>query len=438
MPPKKTMTAKKGTQAEGWTSPHIVKLPPSNPPSPGSSNSGEGSYYEAPTSNLAAALTLLAQSLSTPKKNSEWTKVWEPDVFNGLDTCKLQPFLVQCTLNFRNHPDTFSTDSAKVTFALSYLKGTMLNWFKLLLTSNLNLAWLNDYSDFVSELRKNFGLHDPKAEAEANLENLRMHENQCIVKYLIDFNRLTTHVQWGKAALHQQLYHGLPSWIKDEIACISKPDTLSELCTLAQSIDSHYWEHCSEVARETPTTPKPECSNDKGKVTNTNNNNTPNSNKNKNNNSNNKNNSGNSSTSNTTGNTNSSNSNQKKPNSNLSLKLGKDGKLTQQECQRCFNQNLWLFCGKGRHVAKDCSKATSSAAKGHSTTIMDKTSKAKSSLESKNLWAVLLTPHQLRTGLNSPVHLQSHDSTHPLFTIQTPLQSLLPPILFWILQTIPS
>ena len=88
---------------------------------------GEGSYYEAPTSNLAAALTLLAQSLSTPKKTSKWTKVQDPDIFDGSDTRKLQPFLVQCTLNFRNHPDTFSTDSAKVTFALSYLKRTALD-----------------------------------------------------------------------------------------------------------------------------------------------------------------------------------------------------------------------------------------------------------------------------------------------------------------------
>ena len=96
MPPKKAMTAKKGTQAEGQTSPHIIELPPSNPPIPRSSNSGEGSYYEAPTSDLATALILLAQSLSAPKKNSEWTEVQEPDVFDGSDTCKLQPFLVQC------------------------------------------------------------------------------------------------------------------------------------------------------------------------------------------------------------------------------------------------------------------------------------------------------------------------------------------------------
>ena len=169
MPPKKAMTTKKGTQAKGRTSLRIVELPPSDSPSPGSSNSGEGSYYEASTGNLAAVLTLLAQSLSALKKNSERTKVREPDVFDSLDTRKLQPFLVQCTLNFRNRPDAFSTDSAKVTFALSYLKGTALDWFEPSLTSGLNPAWLNDYSDFVSELRRNFRPHNPEGEAKADL-----------------------------------------------------------------------------------------------------------------------------------------------------------------------------------------------------------------------------------------------------------------------------
>ena len=314
------------------------EIPPSDPPSPGSSNLGEGSYYEAPTGDLAATLTLLAQSLSVPKKNSEQTKVQEPDVFDGSDTRKLQPFLVQCILNFRNCPDAFSTDSVKVTCALSYLKGTALDWFKPSLTSGLNLTWLDNYSDFILELRKNFEPHDPKGKAEADLENLCMHDNQRIVKYLINFNQLATCVQWGKATLCQQFYRGLPSQIKDKIACIGKPNTLSKLHTLAQSIDSHYWECRSKVARETLTAPKPKRSNDKSKGTNTNNSTTLNSDKNKNNNSNNKNNSSNSSTLNTTGNANSSSSNQKKPNSNLSSKLGKDGKLTQQE----WNANALL------------------------------------------------------------------------------------------------
>ena len=77
----------------------------------------------------------------------------------------------------------------------------MLNWFEPSLTSGLNLAWLDNYSDFILELRKNFRPHDPEGEGKANLENLHMHNNQHIVKYLIDFNQLAAHVQLRKAAL---------------------------------------------------------------------------------------------------------------------------------------------------------------------------------------------------------------------------------------------
>ena len=105
-------------------------------------------------------------------------------------------------LNYHNCPDTLTSDSDKVTFMLSYLKGTALDWFKPLLTSGKSLPWLNDYSDFIGELRNNFRPHDPEGEAKTNLENFKMCDNQCIIKYLVDFNHLATHVQWGKAALH--------------------------------------------------------------------------------------------------------------------------------------------------------------------------------------------------------------------------------------------
>ena len=78
----------------------------------------------------------------------------------------------------------------------------MLDWFELSLASGESLPWLNDYSDLVGELKNNFRLHDPKGEGEANLKNLCMCDNQHIMKYLIDFNCLTTRVQWGNATLH--------------------------------------------------------------------------------------------------------------------------------------------------------------------------------------------------------------------------------------------
>ena len=55
-------------------------------------------------------------------------------------------------------------------------------------------------------------------------------------------------------------------------------------------------------------------------------------------------------------------SNSEKKNPDLSDKLGKDGKLTQAERTRRFN-NLCLFCGGVGHTAKECPKSSSSAMK---------------------------------------------------------------------------
>jgi hypothetical protein len=50
--------------------------------------------------NLVEAITLLAGSLGAPKCSSARTKTREPDTFDGSDSRKLQPFLLQCHLNF--------------------------------------------------------------------------------------------------------------------------------------------------------------------------------------------------------------------------------------------------------------------------------------------------------------------------------------------------
>ena len=60
-----------------------------------------------------------------------------------------------------------------------------------------------------------------------------------------------------------------------------------------------------------------------------------------------------------------STSESKKLNPDLSSKLRKDGKLTPQERQRCLDKNLCLFCSASGHMAKDCLKSTSAAAKVH-------------------------------------------------------------------------
>ena len=202
---------------------------------------------EAPTNPpaLAEALTLLANSIGSSAKAPSQPKVREPDTFDGSNPRKLQPFLVQCYLNFRDRPDSFDTDMSKVTFVLSYLTGTALDWFEPALQDlSEDPSWLTDFDEFTAELKANFGPFDPEGEAEHGLENLRMKDYHHANRYLVEFNRLASRVAWNDAALRRQLYRGLPPRIKDEISRIGKPETLQALQTMVQNI-----EHVSGNAR---------------------------------------------------------------------------------------------------------------------------------------------------------------------------------------------
>src|SRR6266481_2516777 len=83
------------------------------------------------TGNLAAAIALLAQKLTSPATQTiPKVKILEPDTFDGADPYQLRTFLLHCSLNFKECADAFSTDDAKVTYTLSFLTGSAMDCFE--------------------------------------------------------------------------------------------------------------------------------------------------------------------------------------------------------------------------------------------------------------------------------------------------------------------
>jgi hypothetical protein len=335
---------------------------PGDPDDPDDEEDDEDDEDDDEEPNLAVAIGLLAKTLRKSKKDRDGSvgKVRDPDQFDGQDPKKLRIFLVQLELNFSDRPTVFRQDRTKVNFALSYLKGTALEWFEPALYQararpNIEPAWRNDWEVFTHELRANFGPHDPVGEAESELERLQMKETHHITKYNVDFTRLSSQLYWGEAALRHRYYRGLPARIKDEISRVGKPARLIDLRNLAQSIDARYWERRAEISRETPTTKNPgstkSASDAQDKP------------------------SSSSSSQKSQGKKpeNSDRSSQRPaPNRTsqalpatrspeLQGKLGKDGKLTAEERQRRFDNKLCMFCGGTGHLARDCTKRNAKA-----------------------------------------------------------------------------
>ena len=147
-----------------------------------------------------------------------------------------------------------------MTFAQSYLKGMALEWFKPDLldpgSPAQHLHWMDSWINFVAELQKTFGPHNPVTDAEHQLEHLVMRDSHQVMRYIMDFNRLASQVQdYRDGALCCLFYSGLPDCLKDEIAWVGKPWTLDGLHALCQEIDVCYWERKDKVSHSAKSQP---------------------------------------------------------------------------------------------------------------------------------------------------------------------------------------
>ncbi len=157
------------------------------------------------------------------------TRTHAPNMFNRSNLEDLQAFLLQCQITFNTHPQNFTSESAKVFFAISYLKKLALEWFEQgILEDEQTQApeWRSGWTEFVKELQTHFRPTNPTGAAEAELQHLTMASGAHLSKYLVRFNTLASRVEWGDVVLHFQFYDSLPDQLKDQIAFLGKPNTL--------------------------------------------------------------------------------------------------------------------------------------------------------------------------------------------------------------------
>jgi hypothetical protein len=301
------------------------------------------------------------------------SSVKNPDTFDGSDPSKLRAFLQQCGLVFSSRPQDYPSDSDKIIFMISYLRGSAAEWFEVppFMDEDAPVPeWDGNYPVFVQELQTAFGPFDPVGDAEDDIRQLRMKHSERITKYVIAFNRLAGIIGWGMLALRHQFYTGLPTRIKDDLVKVDYPNTLLGVRTAAERIDQRYWKREAEKKRENESRAPAGGSSgnanqkDGGKKKSNNQSST----------------SGNSGSSNNNKPNNaaasSSNSAQRNNSSSSAAgakpayadKLDSSGHINEAERERRKKNNLCLYCGKPGHIAQNC-RAKASAA-GRATTIL--------------------------------------------------------------------
>jgi hypothetical protein len=139
----------------------------------------------------------------------------------------------------------------KVNYSLSFLKELALDYFEPYIIDDPadEPLWVSDYTAFMEELYLYFGPYDQVADAKVELENLVMKDNHKATRFLIEFYRLSSMLQYNNSALHRRAYLALLKRIKNEMVHFDKPQSLNNLRDLVQKIDQRYWERCGELTR---------------------------------------------------------------------------------------------------------------------------------------------------------------------------------------------
>jgi len=340
--------------------PHHSPEPEPSGPLDNPSDASEGSEPDTDEPNLAHALTLLAKrigNMPASGKTSTSVKPRTPDTFDGSDPNKLETFVFQCSMYIAALSKNFPDDESRVTFTISYLKGTLLEWFQAELSHAMTSqgkcpGWFSSYPGFLAELQRHFGPRDPVNDATTALEALRYKESTKATRYTLDFNRHARRTGWNESALARHFYKGLPDRLKDEIARIGKPATLADLQALVATLDQRHWERQAEVSRDKrannpqkPSDNRPERSGQQSNPPKTNS--PPQQNR------------GKDQRKPASATSSSSTSVAKAAAKSISDVLGPDGKLKPEERQRRFDNKLCLRCGDAGHIVPDCPRTSS-------------------------------------------------------------------------------
>ena len=223
-----------------------IPVPPRNPPL----HDAVAQLVELLTNQLLARVPQAPPQAPAPPAGHQRTRVKtrDPEPYDGTDPSKLRAFLSQCHLTFQGRPQDFAQDQIKITYAVSWLKGTALRWYE----PNLELPddELPDHAvywpAFEEELKATFGEPDPVNTAVTKLDNLLMKDSHHIARYNVEFNEYSGQTRYNDHALYTRYYKGLAPRLKDALVLSGKPETLAELRTLTQALDIRYWERKDE------------------------------------------------------------------------------------------------------------------------------------------------------------------------------------------------
>ena len=209
-------------------------------------------YQVSELSHQISSLAAASSPRVAPAAPVPDSRITDPEPFGGeLDKCR--GFLLQCSLVFKQRPQAFSVDSAKINYVIGLLRGRALAWAEAANSSSPMSD--SSYQQFETKFRAVFDHPNYSGNASSRLLNLRQ-GSRSVADYSVEFWTLAADAKWNDEALQGVFSNGLNEHLKDELATRDRPDDLNALVSLAIALDNRLRERRKERASRS----QPSCS----------------------------------------------------------------------------------------------------------------------------------------------------------------------------------
>ena len=163
-------------------------------------------------------------------------KVNDPEEFKG-EKDKFKSFAIQLQTKFNSDGEAFDTESSKIYYAGSYLRGHAQQWYNSHIDEESGTYDFTGYADFLSKLKSAWDDPDAKATADRKLRALRQGNDTCSV-YYAKFTGFSAVLEWGENALYSQFRDGLRDEVKDMLVGRDLPAEFDKFIDFCIKIDN--------------------------------------------------------------------------------------------------------------------------------------------------------------------------------------------------------
>lgn len=163
-------------------------------------------------------------------------KLPPPDKYDG-GSGGSRSFLTHCEIQFELQPSAFPTERAKVAYTLASLSGRAKRWATAEWARQADCC--TTFPKFSAALKLIFDPANPENETTPAILNLSQGPRS-VTDYIIEFRIAAADSGWNEKALVDGFYRGLSERMKDALVSHRRPQTLQALMDLVTEIDLRF------------------------------------------------------------------------------------------------------------------------------------------------------------------------------------------------------